>query len=100
MREARRRVSGERLFDVLDAPSPVREKFSASILRDVTGHVRFENVSFSYGDRPALYGIDLDVQAPGSRWTLRRLFRQMEAHYGEHTANVVKKFDLPDWPAE
>ena len=47
-----------------------------------------------------LDGVDLDQRAPGSRWTLRRLFRQMERHYVEHTANVKKKFDLPDWPQE
>jgi hypothetical protein len=42
----------------------------------------------------------LDGELPGSRWTLRRLLRQMERHYGEHTANVRKKFELADWPAE
>jgi hypothetical protein len=47
-----------------------------------------------------LDGVDLDQRASGSRWTLRRLFQQMERHYGEHTANVKKKFDLPDWPQE
>jgi L-ascorbate metabolism protein UlaG (beta-lactamase superfamily) len=47
-----------------------------------------------------LDGIDLDERAPNSRWSLRRLFQQMERHYGEHTANVKKKFDLPDWPQD
>lgn len=47
-----------------------------------------------------LEGLDLDEKAPGSRWKLRRLLKQMDRHYGEHTANVVKKFDLPGWPAE
>lgn len=47
-----------------------------------------------------LDGVDLDQPAPGSRWTPRRLFQQMERHYGEHTANVRKKFALPDWPEE
>jgi hypothetical protein len=51
---------------------------------------------FSY----LLEGVDLDEQAPGSRWTLRRLLEQMHRHYGEHTANVKKKFALPDWPVE
>ena len=46
-----------------------------------------------------LRDVNLDVRAPGSRWTLRGLLRQMERHYDEHTANTVKKFDLPDWPA-
>ncbi|HEY3394509.1 MAG TPA: MBL fold metallo-hydrolase [Lacipirellulaceae bacterium] len=47
-----------------------------------------------------LDGMDLDERAPNSRWSLRRLFQQMERHYGAHTANVKKKFDLPDWPQE
>lgn len=45
-----------------------------------------------------LEGLPLDEQAPGSRWTPRRLLTQMARHYGEHTANVQKKFELPDWP--
>lgn len=45
-----------------------------------------------------LDGIDLDQPAPGSRWTLRRLLKQMDRHYGEHTANVKKKFELEGWP--
>ncbi|WP_145290974.1 MBL fold metallo-hydrolase [Pirellulimonas nuda] len=46
-----------------------------------------------------LDGVDPDARAPGSRWTLRRLLQQMERHYGEHTANVQKKFELEGWPA-
>lgn len=47
-----------------------------------------------------LDGVELDKKAPGSRWTLRGLLKQMQRHYGEHTANTVKKFDLPGWPRE
>ena len=43
--------------------------------------------------------VDLDDQLQGSPWTLRRLLEQMERHYTEHTANVIKKFGLADWPA-
>jgi L-ascorbate metabolism protein UlaG (beta-lactamase superfamily) len=46
-----------------------------------------------------LEGVDLDDRLEGSRWTLRRLLEQMRGHYTEHTANVIKKFDLADWPA-
>ncbi len=43
--------------------------------------------------------LDLDQRAPGSRWpTLRALFVQMHRHYQEHTANTIKKFELPGWP--
>lgn len=45
-----------------------------------------------------LQDVDLDQRAPGSRWTLRGLLKQMHRHYTEHTANTVKKFELPDWP--
>ncbi|MGD9853334.1 MAG: MBL fold metallo-hydrolase [Planctomycetaceae bacterium] len=47
-----------------------------------------------------LDGLDLDAKAPGSRWTPRGLLKQMDEHYTEHTANVVKKFDLPEFPKE
>ena len=42
--------------------------------------------------------LDLDERPPGSPWSLRRLLRQMQRHYREHTDNVRKKFELPDWP--
>ncbi|WP_442505315.1 DinB family protein [Novipirellula sp. SH528] len=46
-----------------------------------------------------LDGVELDSKAPGSRWpTLRALLKQMQHHYGEHTANTEKKFDLPGFP--
>lgn len=47
-----------------------------------------------------LEGLDLDAKAPGSRWTLRGLLKQMDRHFDEHTANVKKKFALPGWPAD
>ncbi|MGI9429207.1 MAG: DinB family protein, partial [Bythopirellula sp.] len=47
-----------------------------------------------------LDGLPLDEKAPGSFWTPRRLLKQMERHYNEHTANVNKKFELADWPAD
>jgi len=44
--------------------------------------------------------LNLDEKASGSRWTPRRLLKQMQSHYNEHTTNTIKKFDLPDWPKE
>ena len=59
-----------RIFEYLDLPVEVDEParpVSVDMAR-VTGHVRFENVSFTYpgADRPALTGIDLDVPAGGT----------------------------------
>ena len=57
--------SGQRLFNVLDTVSPVSELPSATDMGRATGHVRFEDVAFSYEDRaPALRKVDLDAK-PG-----------------------------------
>jgi ABC-type multidrug transport system fused ATPase/permease subunit len=45
---ARAGASGDRIFEILDAESAVKEKPDARPLENVRGRVRFENVSFSY----------------------------------------------------
>ena len=57
--------SGQRLFTVLDAVSPVEERPDARVMGRATGHVRFDEVAFSYQDRsPALRRVDVDAN-PG-----------------------------------
>ena len=57
--------SGERIFEILDAESPVTEHPMARNLGRATGHVVFDNVSFTYdGVSPVLEGINVAVQ-PG-----------------------------------
>ena len=57
--------SGKRLFDVLDAASPVEERPDAEPMARGQGHVRFENVTFSYDSRlPALKGVNISAE-PG-----------------------------------
>lgn len=57
--------SGERIFEILDAESPVRERPRGIELPRTRGHVRFEGVSFSYDSvSPVLRGIDLEAR-PG-----------------------------------
>ena len=54
--------SGQRLFDVLDARSPVEEKADAKDAGRTQGHVQFNDVSFSYDHQaPALKHLDLSV---------------------------------------
>ncbi len=53
----------ERVFDYLDLPVDLPEPAHPVPLQGARGHVRFENVSFSYGNDQALYGIDLDLPA-------------------------------------
>ena len=62
---ARAISSGGRIFEVLDAQSPVEEKPNARELTRAEGHVRFNDVSFSYDPRiPALKHVDATA-APG-----------------------------------
>ena len=54
--------SGERIFYVLDAESPVEEKRNALDIPRVKGDVRFENVSFGYSAlAPVLKGVDFEA---------------------------------------
>lgn len=62
--------AGERIFGVLDAESPVRERPGARDLGRARGHVRFEDVSFGY--RPgveALRHVSFEAR-PGQRIAL------------------------------
>ena len=57
--------AGQRLYDVLDAESPVTEKPDATPLPRVAGHIAFENVSVSYADDvSAVRNIDFEAR-PG-----------------------------------
>ena len=62
---ARAVSAGERLFDVLDAPSPVQESPDAKPLEHVSGHVRFEHLTFGYRGRSAVQDVTLDVPPGG-----------------------------------
>ena len=62
---ARAASGGQRLFEILDTESDVQEKPNARELGRVEGHVRFENVSFSYEeDKPVLKDISFEAE-PG-----------------------------------
>ncbi|MCH8987292.1 MAG: ABC transporter ATP-binding protein [Chloroflexi bacterium] len=58
-------TSGGRIFDVLDAESPVVEKPNARVFERPQGRVEFENVSFAYeGRMPALQHLNISAE-PG-----------------------------------
>jgi ATP-binding cassette subfamily B protein len=55
-------ASGERIFEILDQTPDVRNAPNAAPLPPVQGHVRFENVSFTYaGRRSVLRNINFEV---------------------------------------
>ena len=62
---ARAASGGQRLFEILDTESDVVEKTDAKELGRVKGHVRFEEVSFSYEEgKPVLKNINFEAE-PG-----------------------------------
>ena len=62
---ARAQSSGERILEIIDAESAVKEKPEARDLKAPFGHVRFEDVAFGYDAvAPVLRGIDIDAR-PG-----------------------------------
>ena len=62
---ARAASAGQRLFEILDAESPVREPPNALDMRRTRGHVRFDRVSFGYqSGPPVLKDISFEVK-PG-----------------------------------
>ena len=56
--------AGQRIFEVLDEPSSVQQLPDAKTMSKIRGHVRFQNVSFTYGDEPILRDVSLEAQ-PG-----------------------------------
>lgn len=57
-------ASLERLKHILEQPPEIKDKQDAVRPTVIQGHIRFENVTFSYDERLVLENIDLDV-APG-----------------------------------
>ena len=98
--------SGSRIFDVLDAESPVVEKPGARVMPRAKGYVRFNDVIFSYDPRiPALQHIDIVAKpgqitailgAPGSGKTtiVNLLPRFYDVNQGEITIDDI---DIRDY---
>lgn len=58
------RAAGERVFEILDA-EPEADTGEGTILQSIQGHVRYENVGFSYGGKtPTVQGLNLEAK-PG-----------------------------------
>ena len=62
-------AASERIFDVLDTASEVQDTPGAKPLKAVKGRVRFESVTFHYGNSLVLKEISFDVQ-PGEKVAL------------------------------
>ena len=57
-------TASERVYEILDSVSEVKDDPQAKTLPAITGRVKFENVTFGYHGRNVLKGIDIEVE-PG-----------------------------------
>jgi subfamily B ATP-binding cassette protein MsbA len=54
----------QRVFEILDTSPSVQDEPNAAVMPPAHGHIRFENVSFTYdGESPVLQNVSLDIQA-------------------------------------
>jgi subfamily B ATP-binding cassette protein MsbA len=53
--------SARRVFELIDSESEIVEKPDGVELPPIAGSIRYENVSFSYGDEPVLQNVDLTI---------------------------------------
>ena len=51
----------ERVDRILDAGNEIRDRPGAAVISDIAQAVRFESVTFAYGDEPVLRDVDLTV---------------------------------------
>lgn len=60
-------VSADRLFDVMETEEETEDKDEPKTLPDLSGNIKFENVSFAYGTRgKTLDGINLEIEGGSS----------------------------------
>jgi ATP-binding cassette subfamily B protein/subfamily B ATP-binding cassette protein MsbA len=58
------RAAADRVFEILDAEDEPNAATGASLPAPLRAHVRFERVTFAYGDQPTLHEVDLEAR-PG-----------------------------------
>jgi len=58
------RAAADRVFEILDTPDEPDSDGGTDLARPVLGHIRFDDVSFSYGDQATLREINLEAK-PG-----------------------------------
>ena len=58
------RAAADRVFEIMDGEEEINATSGKELPATIQGHVRFENVSFSYQDQPTLYEVNIEAK-PG-----------------------------------
>ncbi|MDO7848272.1 ABC transporter transmembrane domain-containing protein [Hymenobacter sp. M29] len=55
-------VAGERVLSIIDTEPAIRDRPDAAVLPPFEREIEFQNLSFSYGEKPVLYDINLTIK--------------------------------------
>ncbi|RZK36764.1 MAG: ATP-binding cassette domain-containing protein, partial [Hymenobacter sp.] len=55
-------VAGERVLRVIDTEPTIRDRPNAAVLPDFATQIELRDVSFTYGDKPVLYDLNLTIK--------------------------------------
>jgi ABC-type multidrug transport system fused ATPase/permease subunit len=58
------RAAADRVFEIMDSEDEPNASSGERLPDRINAHVRFDNVSFSYGEQPTLHGVEIDAK-PG-----------------------------------
>ena len=97
MEQFQRGMTGiERFIEIMDAPVEIQDAPDAKALTDVKGDIRFEDVSFHYGDdgKEVLHHIDLHVR-PGENVALSGAFGRRQNHPLQPNPPVLRRHGRP-----
>ncbi len=95
------RAAADRVFDILDATEEANASEGKRLPETIRGHVRFENVTFSYQDQPTLRGVNIDAPAGrtialvGSTGAGKTTVLSLLARFYETTSGRITIDDIP-----
>lgn len=95
------RAAADRVFEILDSAEEPNSTAGAALPEKIRGHVRFENVFFSYQDQPTLRGITLDAPAGqtialvGSTGAGKTTVLSLLARFYESTSGTITIDGIP-----
>jgi ATP-binding cassette, subfamily B, bacterial len=95
------RAAADRVFEILDSTEEPNSTAGDELPEKIRGHVRFENVSFSYQDQPTLHGVTLDalpgqtIALVGSTGAGKTTVLSLLARFYEATSGTITIDGIP-----
>jgi ATP-binding cassette, subfamily B, bacterial len=95
------RAAADRVFEILDSAEEPNSIEGSALPEKIRGHVRFDNVSFSYQDQPTLRGVTLDalpgrtIALVGSTGAGKTTVLSLLARFYETTSGTITIDGIP-----